>query len=234
MVNNRTGYGVCYRGFSSPLAYDHGGSEAGWAAGVTTSQPNGPNTFPLEISRNTADGLLRVTRRITGNSFVGPVTKGNATYDNINANAQGCDVLGECGNCTNRTIHVLTRITSLSSFTEFVKLIEFADIDINGDAADDEWARTGDSVMAWEDPNSPNDSAGASERGMLVQTLLTPASTGVFASIFGVPGDCEGALGGQSTPISNFDGEAYLLMDFGALGVGSNTGGAFRVHYRRF
>jgi hypothetical protein len=50
---NSEGYVICSH------AWDQGTGEAGFGE-PTTSQPNGPNTFPLTITRSTTDGAFRL------------------------------------------------------------------------------------------------------------------------------------------------------------------------------
>ena len=225
-----TGYQVCYAtGAGGPFftSFDEGAVESGWLSGVAVSQPNGPGTFPLEITRNTADGRVRITRRFTGNSFVAPVPTGNAL--DLNGNGQACDTLAECGNCTNRTLHVLTRVTNLTSSNLFnVGFVEKVDFNVGGVTAN-RFGRTTDSVVAYadisEDPAHPY--------AALLQTLVLPASTGVLAAdSYGFPADC--AVSSLTTPtaIGNFEG--ILGQAFGTLSPGANTGNSIRVHYRRF
>ena len=99
-----TGYQICWDvGAGFFTAFDVGdGGEAGWGAAIGTSQPNGPGTFPLEITRTTADGSITMTRRITGNSFVMPAAGNPGGFD-LNGDGHLCSTLAECGNCTNRT-----------------------------------------------------------------------------------------------------------------------------------
>ncbi|MGH7845855.1 MAG: hypothetical protein ACREQW_11895, partial [Candidatus Binatia bacterium] len=220
--------------------------EAGFAAPFLVSQPNGPNTFPLEITRDTSDGRVRVLRRITGNSFVGPVPAGNATYDPVaggapgDADGQGCSSLGECGNCTNRTAHVLTRITNISPDNASlfaVRYVEAVDFDINGTFDDDRFGRTTDSVTAYEDVS---DATGERSNGMLLQSLITPPTTGVFPCCdyeFSPPVNCDVIGGSDVTPILG-DKEAVMRMfvTFGTFPFAKNasSGNNLRVHYRRY
>ena len=55
------GYVVCGSGAN---AWDAGPSESGWGS-PTISQPNGANTVPLTITRDTTNGKLRLTQRFT-------------------------------------------------------------------------------------------------------------------------------------------------------------------------
>jgi hypothetical protein len=224
------GYQVCYAtGSSGPFftAFDGGGAEAGWAAGVSVSQPNGPGTFPLEIARDTADGRVRITRRFTGNSFVAPVPPGNAL--DLNGNGQACDTLEECGNCTNRTLHVLTRVTNLTGGNLFnIAVVEKADFNIGG-VTGNRFGRSTDSVVAYADLSEDPSHAYA----MLLQTLILPATSGVLnAGSYGFPSSC--AVTSVTTPTATGNFEGILGQSFGTLSPGANTGNSFRVHYRRF
>jgi hypothetical protein len=56
----REGYAVCAgnaAGAAPVVAYDSGNVEAGWQVPVTISQPGGPNTLPLCITRRTLGNL---------------------------------------------------------------------------------------------------------------------------------------------------------------------------------
>ena len=56
----REGYAVCAAnavGAAPVVAYDSANVEAGWQVPVTISQPNGPNTLPLCITRRTTGNL---------------------------------------------------------------------------------------------------------------------------------------------------------------------------------
>jgi hypothetical protein len=228
----RSGYQVCYStGAGGPFftSFDLGTSESGWNASVITSQPNGPNTFPLEITRTTADGRVRLTRRFTGNSFVAPVPAGNSL--DLNGDGQACSTMEECGNCSNRTLHVLTTVTNLTGSTLFnLALTELVDLNVSGTAADDRFVRTLDSVFAYEDVS---DGGVDSKEGMLLQSLIVPATTGVLsAGTYGVPLDC--ALTSVATPTTPGNFEAVLRQTFGVLGAGANTGNNIRTHFRRF
>jgi hypothetical protein len=225
-----TGYQVCYAtGAGGPFftAYDEGAVESGWSAGVTTSQPNGPGTFPLEITRTSADGRVRLLRRFTGNSFVAPVPAGNAL--DLNGDGQACNTMEECGNCTNRTIHVLTRVTNLSGGNLFnVAIVEKADFNIGG-ITSNRFGRSTDSVIAFADLSEDPSNAYA----MLLQTLILPATTGVLnVGSYGFPTDC--APSSLATPTVSGDFEGILGQTFGTLSPGANTGNNIRVHYRRF
>lgn len=59
----RDGYSICTGNLPTvpniSHGYDAGGVEAGFTA-PTITQPNGPNTFPLTITRDTTDGVFRL------------------------------------------------------------------------------------------------------------------------------------------------------------------------------
>jgi len=63
VMNDRAeGYGFCdLNRLESYFDYSAGGDSANWDAPVIT-QPNGPNTFPLEIARTTSDGAFTLTQ----------------------------------------------------------------------------------------------------------------------------------------------------------------------------
>jgi hypothetical protein len=228
----RSGYQICYAtGASGPFltSYDFGDAQSGWSPGVSILQPNGPNAFPLEITRTTADGRTRVTRRFTGNSFVAPVPLGNSL--DLNSDGQACSSMGECGNCTNRTMHVLTKVENLTGGNLFnISVVELADFDIDGSSGGDRFIRTADGILAYEDLS---DGADGNNAGMLLQGLVTPAVPGVLASgTYDAPSDC--AINSTVTPAGPGSFEAILRQDFGILGPGANTGNNIRLHYRRF
>lgn len=231
-ASTRSGYKLCYSsGGPFTAAFDFGGTEGGWGAAAPVSQPNGPNTFPLEISRTTADGSVTLTRRITGNSFVGPAPTGG-TFDTGNFNGVGCDSLEECGNCTNRTIHVLTRLTNHTGAPLTVRIVELADFQISATATNDRFIRTTDSVAAFEDLSDAG--ADTASRGMLVQTLIVPALTGVQPSGgFGTPGVSDCAIATVATPTAPGNFEGALSQEL-VIGPGSTISNSIRLHYRRY
>jgi hypothetical protein len=63
------GYGICDRAFSPVNYYDTAinGDSGNWLPSVIT-QPNGPNTFPLTITRTTSDGIWRLTQAFARNT----------------------------------------------------------------------------------------------------------------------------------------------------------------------
>ncbi len=242
----RSGYQVCYRpcvGFvCGPFftAFDAGAGEgvgfspplAPGAFGlVPPRQPNGPNTFPLTICRETTDGRAVVCRRFTGNSFVAPVPPGNPL--DLNGDGVACDTLNECGNCTNRTVHVLTTVHNISGESFFLlRVAELVNFNIDGSTGDDRAVKSTDSVSIYEDDS---DAAGMGNTafGMLVQTLIQPADTQVFpVGGYVFPDSC--IQGGVVTPTAIGDWEAYLMQEIVSLAPGANTGNSIRIHYRRW
>ncbi len=228
-LSARGGYKLCYAtspGGPTVTAYDVGPAQGGWIPGQTISQPNGPGTFPLEITRTTADGTLRVTRRFTGNAFVasGP------PFD-LNGDGVSCSTMAECGNCTNRTLHVLTRIDNLTAGTLFdLQMVEVANFDVEGTPADDRFIATNASILAYEDAADPS----ASGHGMLLQALILPASPRVFAAGSYPEAGTSCSQAGLATPTAPGDFEAVLQTLWGTLGPGSSTGNSIRAHYRSF
>jgi hypothetical protein len=222
----QSGYGLCVN--SSLKAFDIAHAESGWSGFVSTSQPNGPNTFPLEITRTTADGTFTVLRRFTGNSFVFP---GGGPQD-LNGNGQLCDTMAECGNCGNRTMHVLTRVTNNSGGSAGVAIIEAVDFDIAGSPSTNTWAHTSDSVLAFESANAI-DGTTTTHFGMLLQAMVLPSNPSKYVFDAAFPGDCiGGTLGVDGTVVGDHD--AYLLTSAGSIPNGGTTGANIRVHYRRF
>lgn len=67
------GYGMCDITTSTTSYYDDGDQESGNWLNSTISQPNGPNTFPLTITRTTSDGIWTIKQafsRNTADSYV--------------------------------------------------------------------------------------------------------------------------------------------------------------------
>lgn len=116
-INGREGYVVCADGDDNAIGFDAGVAEAGWA-GASASQPNGPGTFPLIVTRDSLDGRIRLTQTFTRNIV-----------------DRGVDIKMDVKN----TSGVL-----LAS----VKLERYFDGDIGGSAGDDEWRSTFESVWA--------------------------------------------------------------------------------------
>lgn len=226
------GYQICSNGVSR--GYDIASEESAWGP-TFTSQPNGPNTFPLEITRTTADGVLTITRRITGNSFVGPVPPGTPQFDTFNANGQGCDHMEECGNCTNRTIHVLTRITNNSFVTQSIQYVEYADVDISsfGQIPREFAARTNDSAEIFSTPNDVN----PGNYGVLLQALILVPQTAIQPFVgstgaFPIPSPtCD--VPSIATPAPFGDYVAAVRHNV-TLGPGGTSGNLVRIHYRRY
>jgi hypothetical protein len=66
------GYGMCdLTNNFSPLSYfDHEFTESGNWMSATIVQPNGPNTFPLQIVRPTSNGIWTLTQTFSRNTAV--------------------------------------------------------------------------------------------------------------------------------------------------------------------
>ena len=64
----KDGYAICTGNLPTiqnvSHGYDTGGSEAGFGA-ATIIQPNGPNTFPLTIIRDTTNGIFSLTQKFS-------------------------------------------------------------------------------------------------------------------------------------------------------------------------
>jgi hypothetical protein len=60
----RDGYALCTGSPPAKTYYDTGAIEAGFGPS-TIIQPNGPNTFPLTIMRDTTDGVWRLSQKYT-------------------------------------------------------------------------------------------------------------------------------------------------------------------------
>jgi hypothetical protein len=227
---HRFGYEVCYThptfGFFNAFELEDSGSSNLGAPFVALGCAG--SNFPCEIDRFTSDGLVRIKRRFTGNSFVGPVTAGNATYDNVNFNGVGCDSLGECGNCTNRTAHVVTRVTNLTGSTlTGVAYQEILDLDISATTGDDFFVRAEDSVSAYDGGVGEDD-----RQAVLMQSLIIDPLTDAYG-LFGTPLACDATFG-VATPTGLGDFEGRVLQFFGSVGPFSNTGNNFRLHVRKF
>jgi hypothetical protein len=67
--NHRDGYAICPGSPPNPSngGYDAGGVEGGFGP-PTISQPNGANTFPLTIIRDTTSGIYRLTQKFSQNT----------------------------------------------------------------------------------------------------------------------------------------------------------------------
>jgi hypothetical protein len=100
--------------------YDVGSYHTGFGA-PTISQPNGANTFPLTITRRTADGVFDLTQTFTGDSVEEDVTV-TMTVKNVS----GSPVPG-------------------------VKLSRYFDGDVDGTLFDDRYGRTADAVWGWNE-----------------------------------------------------------------------------------
>ncbi len=112
------GYVLC--SFEAFHGYDAGFAELGLLA-PTISQPNGPNTFPLTITRDTSDGKLRLRQTFS---------RDNSEKD-----------LRVTMTVTNRTA---LRIRA-------VNLHRYFDGDIDGGGTNNRYATTPDSVWGWKD-----------------------------------------------------------------------------------
>jgi hypothetical protein len=66
-LQNREGYAVCSDEGNVVHGFDAGIAERGWSLAPTASQPNGPGTLPLIITRATADAKIRLTQTFTLN-----------------------------------------------------------------------------------------------------------------------------------------------------------------------
>ena len=78
------GYGVCDATNGSVGYYDWGVyGDSGWQ-GASITQPNGPNTFPLTITRTTADGIWTLKQAFTRNPAT-PAVKVTMTLTNNSA-----------------------------------------------------------------------------------------------------------------------------------------------------
>ena len=112
------GYSLCSSvGISG---YDAGADESGFGT-ATVNQPNGVNTFPLTITRDTTDGFFRLQQTFSRDTAEKDVT----------------------------VTMKLTNL-SRSVISE-VLLVRYFDGDIDGDISDDRYAQTTDSVWGWDD-----------------------------------------------------------------------------------
>ncbi|MGH7847731.1 MAG: hypothetical protein ACREQW_21525 [Candidatus Binatia bacterium] len=239
--SSRSGYKVCYTcpgcgPFGTNLnlqVNDFGTSQSGLGVASVVAGTCIGTKFPCEVARFSTDGRIRVLRRITGNSFVYPCDGGDCggaeagLVDSDNDNI-ACNTLADCGNCGNKTLHVLTRVTNLTtgSLTN-VAYVELVDFNIHEIDGGDWWLKTGASVTAIKDQaNFPNFSF-----GMLLQSIVSDPATDVFtAGAYGDNAACD--QNGDVLGPQQIDGEAVLTQFFGTLTAKSNTGNAFRVHYR--
>jgi hypothetical protein len=112
------GYALCNS--SGINGWDAGNDEAGFGAS-TVSQPNGTNTLPLTITRNTTDGFFQLEQKFSRDTAEKDVT---ITMKLINVSRSSIDG---------------------------VQLVRYFDGDIDNDNADDRYAQTTDSVWGWED-----------------------------------------------------------------------------------
>ena len=114
------GYALCNS--DGINGYDAGQNENGFGA-AAINQPNGPNTLPLTITRDTIDGVFRLQQTFA----LDPKEK-------------------------DLTITMKLTNLSRSSVTG-VQLVRYFDGDIDGDRLDDRYAQTTDSVWGWDDTN---------------------------------------------------------------------------------
>ncbi len=219
----REGYLLCYSGPSGPVvAFDVNDQAGGFQAAVV-SQPNGPETLPIEIYRTSADGRLQFRQRYTGNSFIGA---GGGALD-LNLDGISCDTLQECGNCTNRTVHILMEVTNTSqSQVDDLVLVRVADIDVDGVPAGNHFARTADSVQAWRDG-----AGGGDAHGVLMQGISATASLQPLVQTPGDSGIMDCNANSATTPATG-DFVAKLRWSLGPLAPGQVR--EVRMHYRRW
>lgn len=121
----REGYIVCSApaaGGAPVSAFDVGDSELNFGA-ASISQPNGPNSFPLTITRTATNQNLRLTQEFSRDTNRRDVTV-TMTLTNLNAGAGG------------------TRFN--------VRLDRIFDGDINNDPGDDLYTKTTDSILGYE------------------------------------------------------------------------------------
>jgi hypothetical protein len=116
------GYILC-RDFTNQVAFDIGDNESGFDDG-TVSQPGGPGTLPITVTRNSLDGLFRLTQTFTWDPG------SNQVFIEMRVkNVSGAKQFG-------------------------VGVIRMADFDIGENVTglfENEWAQTLDSVFAWND-----------------------------------------------------------------------------------
>ena len=118
----RDGYAVCSNRVGDPNATNHafdaGGAEAGWGA-LVVAQPNGANTFPLSITRTTADGAFKLKQ-----SFARDAAEHDITITMVLTNQAG-----------------VTR--------ENVRLSRYFDNDVTNNSPASRMSRGSDSVWGW-------------------------------------------------------------------------------------
>jgi hypothetical protein len=116
------GYILC-RDFTTPVGFDIGNLEDGFNDG-TVSQPGGPGTLPITVTRTSLDGLFQLTQTFTW----------DPTFNRVFIQMR------------------VKNVSSAKQFG--VTLIRMADFDIGENVTgtfDNEWAQTLDSVFAWND-----------------------------------------------------------------------------------
>jgi hypothetical protein len=111
------GYAVCSS--AGTHGYDAGFAEGGFGPAIVM-QPNGPNTFPLTIIRDTLDGIFRLQQQFSRDTTEKDVTI-TMTLTNLSAIARSS-----------------------------VHLTRYFDGDIDNSVNGDYYARVADSVSAWE------------------------------------------------------------------------------------
>jgi hypothetical protein len=115
-----TGEGYVLCSFEALHGYDAGFDESGFLES-TVVQPNGPNTFPLTIRRDTSDGALRLTQTFTRDTTEK-------------------DVIITMAVRNRRAVRIRS-----------VNVHRYFDGDIDGGGSDNLYRTGGDSVWAWKD-----------------------------------------------------------------------------------
>jgi len=124
-INTREGYVVCSGDFSGSFVhgFDAGVAEDGWFE-PTVSQPNGPGTLPLKVTRITLDGRIELNQTFT------------TVKDDREVQVQ---------------MDVKNRMPATS--LQFVRVDRYFDGDIDGSATNDQWDQTAESIWASEPTN---------------------------------------------------------------------------------
>lgn len=201
------GYVVCSSlpgSISQVHGWDAGFAEAGFEA-PAIAQPNGPNTFPLTITRTTADGIFRLAQ-----DFARDTTKKDVTI-------------------------TMTLTNLSASSRTGVRLARYFDGNIDNDRADDRYARNRYSVGGWENSSEGHglrltalttDQAIAQSIFIDVETFTTwnPLGTGLKTAQ-----GCAVAGAGTDNP-RDFIGR--LTYNLGTLNVGQSK--TVQVLYQRF
>jgi hypothetical protein len=193
------GYVVCDD--TGGVAYhDTGNVEEGFGP-PRIVQPNGENEFPITVERTTLDGRFKLIQ--------------------IFSHGRG-RVRGE------REIKISMDVVNLTSESRRVYIKRYLDIDIDGTPANDRWARTRDSVMAWEDAS---DVAGGNTAGLSLTSLTPTLQHGTRVQEFpGARTSCGGTP--VSTPAVGTDLVGEMTHDSGVIGPGKHA--VATVIYRRF